>query len=134
MPLLPAILAFLLLGTGMVWAQTLPVKTYREGRSFQGDTRSVIPVPEAPEARYSLLSAYKVARRPWADIVVRRDDANGTWYLSRTYHCDQDIMRDLGEGENTRRLSEHTRSGQAAAQRLVPGTIEYSIARYACGL
>ena len=118
----------------MALAQTLPVKTYEEGRIFQGNKNSVISVPEAPEARFSLLSAYKVGRRPWADMVVRRDTAAGTWFLSRTYICDQSIYRELGEGDNPRILSATTRPGQAQPKRLQPGTVEFSLARYACGL
>jgi hypothetical protein len=133
-PLLPTLVAFALATTGSAMAQELPVKTYRQGKIFQGNTRSVIPVPQDPTARYSLLNAYKVARRPWADIVVRRDNANGTWFISRTYRCDQGIYRELGEGDNPRILSENTSPDQSRAQRLQPGTIEYSIARYACGL
>lgn len=129
-----SLLAIALLGSSAAFAQSLPVKTYSDGRIFNGNRNNVIPVPEAPEARYSLLSAYKVGRRPWADIVVRRDTAQGTWFLSRTYRCDQGIYRKLGEGNNTRMLSEHTRPGQAKPLRLIPGTIEFSIARYACGL
>ena len=129
-----SLLAIATFGASTALAQALPVKTYEEGRIFQGNRNTVIPVPEAAEARYSLLSAYKVGRRPWADIVVRRDTAEGTWFLSRTYICDQNIYRELGEGNDPRILSANTRPGQAQAKRLVPGTIEFSIARYACGL
>lgn len=129
-----SLLAIAVFGSSAALAQALPVKTYKDGRIFNGTTDHVIPVPEAPDARYSLLTAYKVGRRPWADIVVRRDTAEGTWFLSRTYRCDQGIYRELGEGDNPRILSATTHPGQAQAQRLVPGTIEFSIARFACGL
>ena len=116
-------------------AADLPVKVYKEGRSFRGSSETVIPVPGEPENRYLLHSAYKVGGRPWADMIAVRTNAGGFTYLSRTYDCARGTVRWLGEGRELGKLSLAVTSvAQTAPRALRPGTTEYALAAYVCGL
>lgn len=130
-----ALVAALILGATAAAAQGLPVKTYGDITSFRGNRAAVIAVTDAPPARYTLLSAHKEARRPWADAVIRRESPEGVSFLSRAYDCANATYRWLGEAASPARLSlSVTDLRQLGDRPLLPGTIEHRLAAYVCAL
>ncbi len=127
-------LLFFVLGTLALSAQSLPVKVYAEGRQYRGDTRNVV-VRVGNSRIISLVSAYKLGGRPWADAVFRSDTRDGrTSYISRAYDCARGTMRALGEGASLATMSVATKPRDAAERPVPDSGIERAMARYACGL
>ena len=125
----------LALGAGIAAAQGLPARIHDRITTFAGDPARGIAASEDPKAVFTLHSAHKEAGRPWADAIWVRRAETGVSYLSRAYDCAAGTYRWLGEAREIGRISLSVTSvEQTAPRRLVPGTIEYQLARHACAL
>ncbi|MEO0386773.1 MAG: hypothetical protein AAF281_04470 [Pseudomonadota bacterium] len=123
----------LLMVAGAGAAETLPVKTYPRITSFAGDRTTVIAV-DGP-AQFTLISAHKEAGRPWADALFERRDNAGRMLVARAYDCAAATFRWMGEAERFRGLSlSITSMDQIRDRPLLPGTVEFRLARYVCAL
>lgn len=120
------------LGATAAMAQSLPVKIHKDIKSFRGDVNVVIA--EDGGARYTMFSGHKEAGRPWADMIIRKDNGTAVTYLSRAYDCAAATYRVLGQSSRLGQLSRGMTPAQARDRALEPGTLEYTFARFACGL
>ncbi|MHA3914733.1 hypothetical protein [Halovulum sp. GXIMD14793] len=113
-------------------AQGLPVKSYSKNTAFQGNPRVVILDREG--AQYALVSAHKEAGRPWADALFYRYRDDTRTLMNRAYDCAAGTYRWLGEGKDFPSMSAAVKPSQTGDRQLQPGSVEYALARYVCGL
>jgi hypothetical protein len=129
-----AVAAALLMASALLAQGAVPVRVHSQDKLWRG--LAAIEVPEDTGHSYAMHQAYKVARKPWADMIVRREAADGSvMYLSRTYDCEAGTWRWLGEAERLGLLSQSvTAVGQTGPRAIEAGTVEGRLAAFACGL
>ena len=126
-------LALLLIALPATAEGLLPVKVHPRIKAFRGGP-SVIVAQDGATV-YSLVSGHKEARRPWADVILRKTGPDGQSFVARAFDCAAGTVRRLGEGRTVRDIPlSITDLAQLRDRPVVPGSVDHAIGRYVCAL